>query len=748
MSPRRAIVRGDKACQFCNRIFRKTEHLQRHERQHTKERPFECPICGNRFGRQDSLGRHLKSHGQTDTVPPSYGRRSTTQETAAILPESVLLELSNGVNHETVPNHETTDTTSQSPFFLVSQKAVPERSYSTFPLQQESEEQDQSMGRLFALSEKSAEATPMPTHGRFDSGTQHDLIFDVDIQELEKFLSGEFSVGTGVSELSPDYLADAWDASIQIVPREVAQKVYKNWFTTFSSSPKDDLLSRPATPVIQATRSASNTYPSSTSSIVNEEYRNSLDRRLQTKDVSSTTLPSAQFLDNCYKIFFKKFYPIFPVLHKPSFVASPGNKYVILSMCSLGAVLMGSEGALKQGQIIYSRLNKIILMTWEKSLMKTTQPEDMAVTQAALLGQTWGYLSDDTAHLATSEAFHGTVLSFARRCSLYKQLGHGLPANNSMSTSDEVWRNWIKIEEMKRVMIGLYIHDAEFSSLFHYEPYLDPQLSTLKLPCHSSVFEAPTSTKWLEYLQLRPELEFQVRDFFAVDEDSSGAIDSALVGDNFCLYLILENINSLLARLWSKNTTSLFKADHRQIQTLLCRWYRLYIRSAFAVDHFHMLVLWHTIFMNSLVNLKVVEAAVGKDGQGPAMQAAHLLRTSLDSQDCSRAVFHASLVQSSVNKMSLADTPPIHTPRCLFQATLIIFVLSNLEASASPIFGDWEELALLEMESQEVYSTVLALESIDRHSIRRAADVLRRLGYWQISRRLAHILDVVASEEF
>ena len=39
-------------CPFCARRFFKTDHLRRHERSHTKERPFCCVVCGRGFGRQ------------------------------------------------------------------------------------------------------------------------------------------------------------------------------------------------------------------------------------------------------------------------------------------------------------------------------------------------------------------------------------------------------------------------------------------------------------------------------------------------------------------------------------------------------------------------------------------------------------------------------------------------------------------------------------------------------------------------
>lgn len=50
-------------CEFCDRRFKRQEHLKRHVRSlHMCEKPFNCNICDKKFSRSDNLNQHIKTH--------------------------------------------------------------------------------------------------------------------------------------------------------------------------------------------------------------------------------------------------------------------------------------------------------------------------------------------------------------------------------------------------------------------------------------------------------------------------------------------------------------------------------------------------------------------------------------------------------------------------------------------------------------------------------------------------------------
>ncbi|EEP79481.1 transcription factor steA [Uncinocarpus reesii 1704] len=65
----------------CGRLFKRLEHLKRHVRTHTQERPYPCPYCNRAFSRSDNLAQHRGTHGaQAGQQPPANSNKEEHEQ--------------------------------------------------------------------------------------------------------------------------------------------------------------------------------------------------------------------------------------------------------------------------------------------------------------------------------------------------------------------------------------------------------------------------------------------------------------------------------------------------------------------------------------------------------------------------------------------------------------------------------------------------------------------------------------------
>ncbi|KAH8801430.1 hypothetical protein F5884DRAFT_806585 [Xylogone sp. PMI_703] len=85
-------------CKFCHREFQRTEHLHRHERTHTREKPFSCH-CGRAFSRGDLLSRHARLAHASHTSAVQGRRQQRRDRIASPDPASLTYSHDQNLSH-------------------------------------------------------------------------------------------------------------------------------------------------------------------------------------------------------------------------------------------------------------------------------------------------------------------------------------------------------------------------------------------------------------------------------------------------------------------------------------------------------------------------------------------------------------------------------------------------------------------------------------------------------------------------
>ncbi|PFH47996.1 hypothetical protein AMATHDRAFT_42559 [Amanita thiersii Skay4041] len=75
-SARTTEMGGEHKCPVCQATFTRPQHVARHMRSHTGDRPYKCQYCGDQFARSDLLSRHCnKCHANERPLPNAGTRR-------------------------------------------------------------------------------------------------------------------------------------------------------------------------------------------------------------------------------------------------------------------------------------------------------------------------------------------------------------------------------------------------------------------------------------------------------------------------------------------------------------------------------------------------------------------------------------------------------------------------------------------------------------------------------------------------
>lgn len=340
---------------------------------------------------------------------------------------------------------------------------------------------------------------------------------------------------------------------------------------------------------------------------------------------------------------------------------------------------------------------------------------------------------------------------------------------------------WAQGEEMKRIVLLLYIHDAELAALFHHEPIFRHNASALPSISSSELFNAPSAEVWAA--KLREEQRNRPLDNAQCSESSNFMAWESWRYPMFTRYAKLSGIGASIAE--HRYLRSLTSETISNLENRLIDWYSnvsgayqetpLAEQIAVSEAPFSLLPLWHYTFMTLDTDISQLELAIGKEGTNISPSVREYVFSWVSSPASKRCLLHALLLQNLMINTTMGSVMAIHTPRILFSAAVCWYCYMLYQPHSPTTAGDKYDL----MEAMNSYSELRIMGnsmSVDGSTrsggssarLRQASSglknilgantaemkaatlcvletTLRRLGTSGISRRFADIIQVLIS---
>ncbi|UNI21320.1 hypothetical protein JDV02_007319 [Purpureocillium takamizusanense] len=541
-SKRRRTAHGGgntRMCPHCGRTFKRTEHLERHVRTHTKEKPFVCQ-CGAAFARRDLLTRHERvavHHGCSATGPPSPQGLPGPRPAASSL--SSLSAWSSQQCRQSV-------------------------------IEPPVEDQGQSNGLVDTVSYGRDVASPQ----LFDGGIQ----FDPHFREFANFLDGVglpaewspyFNGPERVDEALDSDLGDVRSdtASVRPGPRTQPGTPFSSWLPT---APTGNRLTNYATDANNPRAIEPELQPFK----VTEEHRTRLGARLELMSGvldSGFKLPSRHALTRYMTSFFEGFHSHMPFIHCPTWHILDHSLELILGIAAIGAQYSFehnmSERLFFAGKsILMEQLSKEVVDRFGHRTMSF-----MSLNRSAE-AQRGGHL-DDARRWSPVENVRALIalMAFAtwepkvalvqEAFTLQELLTHVLrdiglddanepsPGHNSNESSPDIqWRTWIEQESCRRSKLIAFSFLHTHSLAYNVYPVLRSNEVNLRLPCSTKEWKALTATQWQTARKevRKPQLYFQeALSVLLKNRDCSAPLDPipTPLGNYVLLHGLLQRIH-------------------------------------------------------------------------------------------------------------------------------------------------------------------------------------------------------------
>lgn len=299
------------------------------------------------------------------------------------------------------------------------------------------------------------------------------------------------------------------------------------------------------------------------------------------------------------------------------------------------------------------------------------------------------------------------------------------------------------------VVAGLHVLDAEYAELFKAEPFLRHSPSKIPSMTTMELWAVPTVGEWGKAMRKHQAKSRRSYSTSSHQVDHYPRSGDAILGDRFERYCELE---AILASLNEVRGTVSWSNSLHQFETLLIQFYEKHLKSKAGSDIFCLETLWHSVFISLLADINRLELASGREGYETAQEHVGYAQTWAKSPEGRRCALHGVLILRRLENQSMGAEPAIHVPRVLYYAAMVWYCYTKFgENAILDDSGPNQTKEYPEMKSLGVYSQKLLFEAhgfknspprtLESITLCALIDLLRRIGHWGVSRKLASILN-------
>ncbi|KAK2812254.1 hypothetical protein FQN50_001612 [Emmonsiellopsis sp. PD_5] len=431
------------------------------------------------------------------------------------------------------------------------------------------------------------------------------------------------------------------------------------------------------------------------------------------------------FLDECLHMFFARFIPTFPVMHRATFVFRECTHPLLLSAIAIGSLYIGPKDAVAKGEALWHLAHTAVSTSWQV-MITHRGPYDacsgIQLVLTALLSQVYGALSKNRAIRTTSQIFRAHGFHWARHCGMFNIKPYStdnLPSSSSSDIEkDRQWRTWASREIQHRALLAYYILDGLVAQIAAEATSVRHTANQLGLPSNEATFEASTPDDWLVHMHSQQTSQMTFRSIFRFLFSPTGLpqqLDHS--SSAFSIRVILEGLQSLLSECDEDDFIAVGTPIKSDLRRALSRVYKSTSQNPLLPpnERHELLLRWHSICLDAATcssllcnsvcaRYKMTQHVLGSGGGSKGSSTPPLdLAKWVHTENARRALLHAVAIQDIVEQLPRGRAHVIHMPSSLFAAATVYsaFCLAGSTRVNLPRTVIWENVVFSPEEEEE-----------------------------------------------